>query len=93
MDQISRLRFRNTLDSLLAFCDNAKSGKEKSVLLRLGVVSLNKLRIHVDADPMLGHDVRDLNAQIVSCTDGAQIVELMWDETTELLRSYRLSLD
>jgi hypothetical protein len=89
MDQISQMRFRNALDSLLVFCDNAKDEKEKAVMLRIGVVTLNKLRIHVDIDSMLGYDVRDLNTQIASCTGRQQIVELMWDETTDLLRSYR----
>ena len=89
MDQISQLRFRNILDSLLAFCDNADNEVEKAILLRIGVVTLNKLRIHVDVDSMLGHDVRDLNTQIASCTGREQIVTLMWDETTDLLRSYR----
>lgn len=89
MDQISQMRFRNALDSLLVFCDNAKDEKEKAVILRIGVVTLNKLRIHVDIDSMLGHDVRDLNTQIVNCTGRQQIVELMWDETTDLLRAYR----
>ena len=89
MDQISQLRFRNTLDSLLAFCDKAEDEKEKAILMRIAVITLNKLRIHVDVDSMLGYDVRDLNTQIVSCTGRSQIVELMWDETTELLRLYR----
>jgi hypothetical protein len=93
MDQISQLRFRNTLDSLLAFCDNADGEKEKAILLRIGVVTLNKLRIHLDVDSMLGHDVRDLNTKIVSCTGREQLVTLMWDEATDLLRSYRNVLD
>jgi hypothetical protein len=93
MDQISQLRFRNVLDSLLTFCDKAENEEEKSILLRIGVVVLNKLRVHVNVDSMLGHDVRDLNEQVLSCTGRQQTVKLMWDETTNLLRSYKDSLD
>jgi hypothetical protein len=84
MDQISQIRFKNVLDRLLAFCDNANEEEEQAILLRIGVVTLNKLRIHADV-AMLGQDVRDLNTQIASCTDR----ELMWDETVDLLRAYR----
>jgi hypothetical protein len=89
MDQISQIRFRNVLDRLLAFCDNVDGEEEQAILLRLGVVTLNKLRIHVDVDSMLGQDVRDLNTQIASCAGREQTVMLMWDEVVALLRSYR----
>lgn len=92
MDQISQIRFKNVLDRLLAFCDNANGEEEQAILLRIGVVALNKLRIHVDVDSMLGQDVRDLNTQIVSCTGREQVVMLMWEETVGLLRSYRDAL-
>ncbi len=89
MDQISRIRFKNVLDRLLTFCDNANGEEEQAILLRIGVVTLNKLRIHVDADSQLGQDIRDLNTQITSCTGREQTVMLMWDEVVDLLRSYR----
>jgi hypothetical protein len=88
MDQISQIRFKNALDSLLSFCDNAKGEEEQAILLRIGVVTLNKLRIHADTGSMLGQDVRDLNTQIAS-TGREQIVMLMWDEVVGLLQSYR----
>ncbi|KKN88845.1 hypothetical protein LCGC14_0244520 [marine sediment metagenome] len=89
MDQISRIRFKNVLDRFLVFCDNADKEEEKASLLRIGVVMLNKLRIHVDVDSLLGQDIRDLNLQVASCTGREQIVMLMWDEVVGLLRSYR----
>lgn len=89
MDQISRIRFKNVLDRLLTFCDNANGEEERAILLRIGVVALNKLRIHADANSSIGQDVRDLNTQIASCTGREQIVMLMWDEVVDLLRSYR----
>jgi hypothetical protein len=92
MDQISQIRFKNVLDRLLTFCDNASEEEEQATLLRIGVVTLNKLRIHVDVDSLLGQDVRDLNTQISSCTGREQTVMLMWEEVTDLLRSYRDAL-
>lgn len=92
MDQISQIRFKNVLDRLLAFCDNANGEEEKATLLRIGVVTLNKLRIHVDVDSLLGQDIRDLNLQVASCTGREQTVMLMWDEVVGLLRSYRDAL-
>ncbi len=92
MDQISQIRFKNVLDRLLAFCDNANGEEEKATLLRIGVVSLNKLRIHVDVGSLLGQDIRDLNLQVASCTGREQTVMLMWDEVGDLLRSYRDAL-
>lgn len=89
MDQISRIRFKNLLDRVLVFCDEAEGEEEKAVLLRIGVVALNKLRIHADVDSMLGQDVRDLNRSITSCKDRSQLVEFMWTEVVELLRGYR----
>ena len=89
MDQISRMRFKNVLDRLLAFCDNANGEEEQAILLRIGVVTLNKLRIHADVDSQLGQDIRDLNTQVASCTGREQTVMLMWDEVVHLLRSYR----
>lgn len=89
MDKISKIRFKNVIDRLLVFCDNANGEDEKAVVLRIGVVFLNKLRIHVDVDSMLGQDIRDLNLQVASCTGREQIVMLMWDEVVGLLRSYR----
>lgn len=92
MDQISQIRFKNVLDRLLAFCDNANGEEEQATLLRIGVVTLNKLRIHVDVGSMLGQDIRDLNLQVASCTGREQTVMLMWDEVVGLLRSYRDAL-
>ncbi len=89
MDQISQIRFKNVLDRLLAFCDNASGEKEQAILLRIGVVTLNKLRIHADVGSMLGQDVRDMNTQVASCTGREQTVMIMWDEVVNLLRSYR----
>ena len=89
MDQISQSRIRNVLDRLLTFCDSANEEQEQAVLIRIGVVVLNKLRIHVDIDSLLGQDVRDLNTQIFSCIGREQTVTLMWDEVVNLLRSYR----
>lgn len=92
MDQISQIRFKNVLDRLLAFCDNANGEEEQAILLRIGVVTLNKLRIHVDVGSLLGQDIRDLNLQVASCTGREQTVMLMWDEVVGLLRSYRDAL-
>ena len=89
MDQISQIRFKNVLDRLLVFCDSARGEEEKAALLRIGVVFLNKLRIHADVGSMLGQDVRDMNTQVASCTGREQTVMIMWDEVVDLLRSYR----
>ncbi len=89
MDQISRIRFKNLLDRMLVFCEDAEGEEEKATLLRIGVVTLNKLRIHADVDSLLGQDVRDLNKQITSCENRSQLVEFMWPEVEELLRNYR----
>jgi hypothetical protein len=89
MDQISRIRFKNLLDRMLGFCEKANEGEEKAVLLRIGMIFLNKLRIHADVDSMFSQDVRDLNKQIASCESGDQLVEFMWTEVVDLLQVYR----
>jgi hypothetical protein len=89
MDQISKVRFKNLVDRMLAFCEEAKGEEEKAILLRIGVLTLNKLRIHANADSMLGQDVRDLNKQIANCESRKQLVELVWPEMVELLEVYR----
>jgi len=91
MDQISRIRFKNLLDRMLGFCEDANDENEKAILLRIGVITLNKLRVHADVDSMLGQDVRDLNRQISSC-DRNQLVKFMWEEVVELLNQYRGAL-
>ena len=92
MDQISRIRLKNVLDRMLAFCDSAEGEEEQAILLRIGVVVLNKLRIHADVGSMLGQDVRDMNTQIASCVGREQLVMLMWDEVVGLLKVYRDTL-
>ncbi len=89
MDQISRIRFKNLLDRMLVFCEDAEGEEEKAVLLRIGVVALNKLRIHADVDSLLGQDVRDLNKEVTSCETRSQLVEYMWPEVERLLQDYR----
>ena len=89
MDQISRIRFKNLLDRMLVFCEEAEDDEEKAVLLRIGVVALNKLRIHADVDLLLGQDVRDMNSQITSCETRSQLVDYMWPEVERLLQDYR----
>jgi len=88
MDQISSLRFKNLLDRLLAYCDDARTEEERAVLLRISVVTLNKLRIHADADSILSCDVVELTKQVDTCEDRVDLLNL-WDDTTELVRSYR----
>lgn len=88
MDQISRIRFKNLLDRMLVFCEDAEE-EEKAVLLRIGAVALNKLRIHADVDSLLGQDVRDMNKEITACETRSQLVEYMWPEVERLLQDYR----
>ena len=88
MDQISCIRFKNLLDRLLAYCDDAGTEEERAVLLRINVITLNKLRIHADVDPMLGWDVRELTKRVDSCADRIDLLGL-WDDITDLVRSYR----
>jgi len=88
MDQISRIRFRNLLGRLLAYCDKAEKEEEKAVLLRIGIVALNKLRIHADVNPMIGYDVRELTKRVDGCTDRIDFLDL-WDDAIDLMVSYR----
>ncbi len=91
MDQISLIRFRNLLDRLLKYCDNVKSEEEKAILLRIGVVALNKLRLHADVNPMIGYDVRELTKRVDSCTDRVDFLDL-WNDTIDLMESCRETL-
>ena len=91
MDQISRIRFKNLLDRLLTYCDEAEGDEEKAVLLRISVVALNKLRIHADVDASLGCDVRSLNKTIKGCKTRDQLLE-QWPDATALVESYMEAL-
>jgi len=88
MDRVSQIRCKHVLDKLLDFCDAASSEEEKATLLRIGVVVLNKLRLH-SSEAFLGEDVRNLNKQIVACSGRAQLVDFMWEETVNLLEEQR----
>ncbi len=88
MDAISRLRFKNLLDRLLDFCARAESEEDRAILLRVGVVTLNKLRIHADVDIELGYDIRKFTKDVKECSTRAQLVGL-WDDMEEILKSYR----
>ena len=91
MDQIGRIRFKNLIDALLNFCDDASTDEDRAVLLRIGIVVLNKLRIHTNIDPNMGHDVRELTTRMGACTS-IELLVFMWDETIELLQGYREEL-
>ena len=87
MDQISRIRFKNLIESLLAYTDGAETEEERAVLMRISVVALNKLRIHANVDTMLGCDVRELTKRVDSCSDRVDLLDL-WDDTVDLMGSY-----
>ena len=91
MDQISRIRCKNLLDSLLAYCEGAENEEERAVLMRVSVVTLAKLRIHAGVDAMLGYDIRMLTNRVDECSDRVDLLDL-WDEANDLLRSYREAL-
>lgn len=88
MDKISRLRTKNMLTSLLSYCDKMKTDQEKAILLRVCVVIVGKLRVHSNADPMLGCDVRDLLKKVDRCKDLTEFLDL-WDEALGLVVSYK----
>jgi hypothetical protein len=87
MDQISRIRFKNLVENLLAYTDGAETEEEKAVLMRINIVMLNKLRVHADVDTMLGCDVRELTKRVDSCSDRGALLDL-WDDTVELVSSF-----
>ncbi len=87
MDQISRIRFKNLIESLLTFTDGAETEEEKAVLMRINIVMLNKLRVHADVDTMLGCDVRELTKRVDSCSDRGALLDL-WDDTIDLVQSF-----
>jgi len=91
IDRISRLRLKNLLLNMLEFCEKAEEIEEKKVLFRIGVVTLNKLRVHATVDPFLGQDVRDFNSKILSSPE-EDILNIAWDEMLDLLFSYKKSL-
>ncbi len=91
MDQISRIRFKNLLERLLAYTDDAENDEERAILLRISVISLNKLRIHADVDTMIGCDVRELTKRVDDCTDRIDLLDL-WDDITGLVGSFRDAL-
>lgn len=88
MDQISRIRFRNLVDNLLSFCDNAGTDEDKAVLLRIGIVTLNKLRIHGNVDPGTGYEIRKLTER-AAASGSEEVFVFSWDETIELLEACR----
>ena len=87
MDQISRIRFKNLVESLLAYTDGAETEEEKAILMRINIVTLNKLRVHADVDTMLGCDVRELTKRVDSCSDREALLDL-WDDTIDLVSSF-----
>ena len=87
MDQISRIRFKNLIENLLAYTDDAETEEERAILMRISVVALAKLRIHADADTILGCDVRELTKRVDNCSDRVDLLDL-WDDTVDLVRSY-----
>ena len=87
MDQISRIRFKNLIENLLTYTDGAETEEEKAVILRIGVVALNKLRVHANVDTMLGCDVRELTKRVDSCSDRVDLLNL-WDDTIDLVQSF-----
>jgi hypothetical protein len=87
MDQISRIRFKNLIESLLAYTDGAETEEEKAVLMRINIVMLNKLRVHANVDTMLGCDVRELTKRVDSCSDRGALLDL-WDDTVDLVGAY-----
>ena len=87
MDQISRIRCKNLIESLLAYTDGAETEEERAVLLRISVVALNKLRIHANVDTMLGCDVRELTKRVDACTDRVDLLDL-WNDTVDLVGAY-----
>lgn len=91
MDQISRIRFKNLIESLLAYTDGAETEEERAVLLRIAIVALNKLRIHANVDSMIGCDVRELTKRVDSCSDRVDLLDL-WDDTIDLVQSFGESM-
>lgn len=91
MDRISRIRAKNMLDSLLVYCDNAEGDEEKVVLLRMCIVTVNKLRMHSGVDTMLGCDVRDLNKQAELSGTRDNFLNL-WDKGVDLVQAYKEAL-
>ena len=87
MDQISRIRCKNLIESLLAYTDGAETEEERVVLLRIAIVALNKLRVHANVDTMLGCDVRELTKRVDNCSDGVDLLDL-WDDTIDLVQSF-----
>ncbi len=87
MDQISRIRTKNLIESLLAYTDDAETDEEKAVLMRINIVLLNKLRIHANVDTMLGCDVRELTKRVDICSDRVDLLDL-WDDTVDLVQSF-----
>ncbi len=88
MDQVSRIRFKNLLERLLTCCDGNKDVDDKAVMLRIGVVTLNKLRIHGNVGASLGCDVVDLNKLVTDCTSKEELMET-WDDMVDLVRAYK----
>lgn len=87
MDQVSQIRAKHLLDRLLTYCDNTDTEEDKAVLLRISVITLNKLRIHADVDISLGSEVRSLNKQLSNCKNRQQLLT-WWDHTIELVEAY-----
>jgi hypothetical protein len=87
MDQISRIRCKNLIKSLLAYTDGAETEEERAVLMRINIVLLNKLRVHADVDTMLGCDVRELTKRVDNCSDRVDLLDL-WDDTVDLVQSF-----
>ena len=91
MDQVSKIRAKNMLDSLLAYCEDVETEEEKAVLLRICLVAVNKIRMHANVDPMLGYGVRELNKRASSCDSTDSFLEL-WAEGIELVCDFKNAL-
>ena len=91
MDDVSRIRFKNLLESIIHFCDEAKTEKEKKILLRIGVIILHKLRMHSNADPLLGQEVRELKQKIINAPPEKMLCGT-WDDMLDLLFYYKKDL-
>ncbi len=91
MDQISRIRFKNLIESLLSYTDAAETEEERAVLLRIAIVALNKLRVHANVDTMLGCDVRELTKRVENCSDRVDLLDL-WDDTVHLVGEFGESM-
>ena len=91
MDQISRIRFKNLIESLLSYTDAAETEEERAVILRISVVALNKLRVHANVDTMLGCDVRELTKRVENCSDMVDLLDL-WDDTVHLVGEFGESM-